>query len=153
LRKTDPEDVLQSALCGFFKRFQEGQFEIANWESLWGILTLITMRKCHRRLEYFHAACRDCRQEEGLLASREAAIQWSPTALEPEPAEVAMVTELVGQLLEHFDPRDQAILELHLQGYTIPEISEKVGRAERTIHRTLHRARQRLRQLLEAPVE
>jgi RNA polymerase sigma-70 factor (ECF subfamily) len=43
--KVDPEDVVQSAFKSFFRRFSEGDMEVVNWNSLWGLLTLITVRK------------------------------------------------------------------------------------------------------------
>src|SRR5437773_1756774 len=39
-QKVDPEDVLQSVYKSFFVRFAQGQFELKNWESLWGLLTI-----------------------------------------------------------------------------------------------------------------
>jgi RNA polymerase sigma-70 factor (ECF subfamily) len=33
-RKEDPEDVLQSVFKSFFTRHQDGQFDVAGWESL-----------------------------------------------------------------------------------------------------------------------
>ena len=36
-RNLDPEDVVQSAYRTFFRRLDEGQFELANWDCLWGL--------------------------------------------------------------------------------------------------------------------
>ena len=58
-QKEDPEDVVQSVFRSFFTRQVEGQFEIGNWESLWAMLAVITLRKCGNRIEYFQAAKRN----------------------------------------------------------------------------------------------
>src|SRR5262245_46628809 len=55
----DPEDVLQSVFRSFFARNAHGQFDLANWDALLGVLTIITIRKCSRRARYFRAARRN----------------------------------------------------------------------------------------------
>src|SRR5690242_18085724 len=54
-QKVDPEDVLQSVCKSFFIRHRQGLLELKNWDSIWGILTLITARKCAKWTEKFHA--------------------------------------------------------------------------------------------------
>src|SRR5437879_4954647 len=44
--KMDPEDVVQSVLRTFFQRQKNGEWTIESWGSLWGFLSLITIRKC-----------------------------------------------------------------------------------------------------------
>jgi hypothetical protein len=44
-RKVDPEDVLQSVFRSFFVCYREGRFHIRNWENLWGILKVMTLRR------------------------------------------------------------------------------------------------------------
>src|SRR4051812_14113370 len=58
-RKEDPEDVVQSVFRSFFARQAGGQFDLDDWNSLWSLLTVITLRKCGHRVEYFRAARRD----------------------------------------------------------------------------------------------
>ena len=62
-QRVDPEDVVQSAYKSFFSRYGEGQYDIPDWNSLWGLLTCITVRKCLRRVEYYRAEARDPRRE------------------------------------------------------------------------------------------
>src|SRR5262245_8961171 len=52
--KVDPEDVVQSVYESFFRRHQEDLFEVQSWDSLWSLLTLITVRKCLKRIDYLH---------------------------------------------------------------------------------------------------
>jgi len=146
-RKEDARDVLQSVFRSFFTRFRTGQFDLRNWESLWGILTVITLRKCGNRVEYFLAACRDVRREVSLNPSDESGAGWEAIARDPLPSEAAVLADTVEQLMRGLEERDQEILSLHLQGYTVPEISERIERAERTVHRALERVRKRLRRM------
>src|SRR5437588_9221914 len=61
--KVDPEDVVQSAYKSFFFRYGAGKLDVVNWNSLWGLLTLITVRKCAERAAYHRAACRAAGRE------------------------------------------------------------------------------------------
>ena len=61
--KFDGEDVVQSALRSFFQRQRDGQFELTSWDSLWGLLVRITLRKCGRRKVCWRAGRRDPQRE------------------------------------------------------------------------------------------
>jgi RNA polymerase sigma-70 factor (ECF subfamily) len=146
-RKEDPEDVMQSVFKSFFTRQQDGQFDLAGWDSLWTLLALLTVRKCADRVEYFRAACRDVRREEGAAAGSGPLLRAA--ADDPTPSEAAILTETLEQLMAGLDGSDRDVVSLQLQGYTIPEISTRVRRSERTVCRVLERARKRLRRLRE----
>jgi RNA polymerase sigma-70 factor (ECF subfamily) len=143
--KVDPEDVVQSAYKSFFIRYGHGNLDIVNWNSLWGLLTLITVRKCAERVAYHRAGCRDAARE--VAAPREEAPPLDPFGHEPTPLEAAVLTEMVEQLLSGLDEEERPILELSLQGYTTREISEQLGRAERTVRLLREGVRQRLEQM------
>jgi RNA polymerase sigma-70 factor (ECF subfamily) len=147
-RMVDPEDVLQSVFASFFIRCRQGQYELENWESLWGLLTVITLRKCCTRLKYLHAECRDVQREESLDASEALRDTLKLLSHEPSPDQAAALTEMVELLMAWLEPRDREILALHLQDYNIPEIAERVDRAERTVRRVLARVRGRLTEVL-----
>ena len=42
--KLDPEDILQSVYRTFFRRHARDGFDLGSWDSLWGMLTVITVR-------------------------------------------------------------------------------------------------------------
>lgn len=147
-RKLDPEDVLQSVFRSFFRRQREGQFELESWDGLWGVLAVMTLRKCGHLHEYFRAERRDVRRER---ASTGETLQFLGRicAREPTPEEAASLADLLECALRDLDERERRIVTLHLQGYTHAEISEEVARAERTVRRTIGRARKRLKRLEE----
>src|SRR5262249_11415085 len=145
--KEDPEEVVQSVFRSFFRRQREGQFMLDNWESIWGILTVITLRKCRNRVEYFRAGCRDVQREVPLASPGESAARWEAVAREPTPTEAAVLPDTLEHLMRARDAPDQAILALHLQDYSVREICQQVGYAERTVRRSLNRIRNRLRRL------
>src|SRR5262245_47127428 len=61
--RVDPEDVVQSAFKSFFARRRDGKFRIGGWNNLWGLLTVITRRKCADRVDYLRAERRDVGRE------------------------------------------------------------------------------------------
>lgn len=144
LQKVDPEDVLQSVFRSFFVRHVGGQFGgFEGWDNLWAILVVLTRRKCGRRMDYFHAACRDVQREvAGQDALGESAPDGGASDDEPTPSEAAMLTETLDQLMRCLEGRHREILALRLQGYTPPEISSRLGCTERTVYRVLERVRQ-----------
>jgi RNA polymerase sigma-70 factor (ECF subfamily) len=143
--KVDAEDVLQSVYRSFFRRHAEGQYRLESWDSLWGMLTVITLRKCGRRLRYFRSACRDVHREVVLPAGAEGEV--AAVARDPTPSEAARLAETLEQVMRDLTERERSILALSLQGYTTAEISDQVGRTERTVQRVLQRVRRRLEQM------
>jgi RNA polymerase sigma-70 factor (ECF subfamily) len=144
-QKVDPEDVLQSVYKSFFLRHADGQLDLRDWDSLWALLTVITVRKCGQWIDHFHAGVRDVGREGAPPSGAgEAGRTWEALAREPNPSEVAMLTETVEHLLRGLPERDREILALALQGYAALEISEQLGRPERTVYRVLERIRKQL---------
>src|SRR5262245_19221674 len=105
-RKEDPEDVLQSVFCSFFVRYREGQFEFDNWESLWGVLALIRLRKCGNHLQY----CRAARRRISRETSADSSPAWPAVDPEPTPEQAAVLTETLELLMRRLEPRDREIL-------------------------------------------
>jgi RNA polymerase sigma-70 factor, ECF subfamily len=142
-QKVDPEDVLQSVYKSFFQRQAQGQFVLDNWDALWALLTLITARKCGRWIDFFHAECRDVRLEKPDRSAL--GLDVDALARGPTPQEAAVLTETLEALLTGLSDCHREIVSLGLQGYTSSEISETVGRSERTVNRVLESVGKRLK--------
>jgi RNA polymerase sigma-70 factor (ECF subfamily) len=148
--KVEPEDVVQSAYRSFFTRYGAGPFEVGSWNDLWGLLTLITLRKCVNRVEYYQAQCRDIRREVVPQRNVEDSRRpWEPIDRAPTPLEAAVLTETVTRLLGEADGCERPILELSLQGFTVADISAQLQRAERTVRRVRERFKRTLLRLQE----
>lgn len=149
-QRVDPEDVVQSAYKSFFVRYGGGNLEAVNWNSLWGLLTLITVRKCAERAAYHRAECRNAAREVSAPRGDEA-LQWpEPFGREPTPLEAAVLSETVEQLFAGLDEEERPILELSLQGYSTREIGAQLGRAERTVRLLREGVRHRLERMQRA---
>ncbi len=147
-RKVDPEDVVQSAYKSFFVRQRDGELDIGSWDSLWGLLTVITVRKCADKAEHFKAGKRDMSREANQPTDSSPALWQLAVDREPSPEEAVYLAEAVEELFRVIDdPDERAILELSLQGYSATEISEKLGRAERSVRRLRERVGKRLKRM------
>jgi RNA polymerase sigma-70 factor (ECF subfamily) len=150
-RKVDPEDVVQSAFKSFFVRHRAGRLDVGGWDGLWNLLTLITLRKCADRAAYLRADRRDLAREATGPAGEDGP-DVGPAALDraPRPEEAAILAETVEHLFRDLSAHERPILELSLQGYTVSEISVRLGRAERSVRRLREHIRKRLERLQEA---
>jgi len=145
----EPDEVLQSAFRSFFVRQGEGRFTLDNWNSLWGLIARITVRKCHRKNAYYLAARRSVTREvHAPHADDDSPDAWEAMAREPTPAEAVAAAELVEELLREETDRGRDVLMYRLQEYTEAEIARQVGCSERTVRRVLERARKRLEHLV-----
>ncbi len=84
--KVDPEDVVQSVFKSFLKRYRSDKFEVTSDDSLWGLLTIITIRKCADRIEYFRAAGRNVRREVSIFQKQASEIGSTRFLLDREPS-------------------------------------------------------------------
>jgi RNA polymerase sigma-70 factor (ECF subfamily) len=147
-QKVDPEDVLQSVYKSFFLRHAQGQYDLESWDSLWSLLTLITVRKCYRWTAHFYTVGRDVRAEvPPNAAADESVCGWEPQAREPTPEQAAILAETVEEMLRELAPREREVVTLALQGYTAAEISGQLHRPGRTVYRILERVKKRLQRM------
>jgi RNA polymerase sigma-70 factor (ECF subfamily) len=149
---SDPEEIVQSVYRSFFCRHRAGQFELGTWDDLWGLLTLITLRKCVNKVEYLQAECRDARRESSRPPSaNDSSRGWELVDREPTPHQAAVLADTVEQLFRGLEGPQRQIIELSLQGYTVQEISTQLGRAERTVRRVRELIKKRLQRMREGP--
>ena len=140
--RVDPEDIVQSVYKSFLFRY--GAEKLAReGEELWALLARITLRKCADRARHHQAGRRAASREVAPSAE-----DGGPEAAgrEPTPEEAAVLAEIVQGLLRGLGADERPIIELSLQGYSTQEISEQVGRAERSVRRLRERVRDQLEQ-------
>jgi RNA polymerase sigma-70 factor (ECF subfamily) len=139
-RKLDPEDVLQSALKSFFVGVRKGKISLSDWDGLWTVLVVITLRKCRKQVVHYQRASRDI--------SREAYGEWcrafEAIAREPSPDEAAQLIETLEEALLGFEDIDRQVLLLTLGGDKPIQVSSALGITQRRVYRVLERVRARL---------
>lgn len=145
--KIEPEDVVQSVYRSFYVRYGEELTPAQGIEGLWPLLTLITVRKCADRVRYYQAERRNIAREAGP-APEDRLQPWQEAAgREPTPEHAAVLAETLENLLAGLDADERPIIELSLQGYSTQEVSERLGRAERSVRRLRERVRKQLERL------
>jgi RNA polymerase sigma factor (sigma-70 family) len=143
--KVGAEDVVQSVWRVFFRRCAEAEYDLENWDSLWSLLALITVRKCWRKIQEVIA-----RPEVPYPGDADGSnTPWQPPGREPTPEEAALLADLLAEVMRGLEPKQRDVLELRLQGYTVREISARVGLTEYTVEYVLKRIRKRLKRLLD----
>lgn len=152
-RKFDAEDVAQSIFKSFLGLQARKELSFENWDALWGLLSLIAIRKCGHRVEYLRAACRDVAREHSVIlgdvdAERSRA-DLEALSREPTPSAAAMLSESLERLMEPLDDRERLIVTLALQGFEPVEISDRVSRSTRTVQRVLEKVRNQLERSVE----
>ena len=146
-RKVDPEDVVQSVYKSFFVRYGLGQLELGGWGSLWGLLVVITHRKCANRIKHHRRERRAVHREKSLPSADDSGVRWEAVDPEPTPLQATVLAETVEELLRGLELPERQIVELSLQGYTVQEIKEQLGRAERTVRRVRQHVRHKLERM------
>ena len=131
-RRIDPEDIVQSAFRSFFSRNADGKFSFRQAPDVWRLLTAITFRKVQRTIRFHGRQQRDIHRESlsddgGLIAQ-----DVSPTA-----SSVAIMMELLEQILAELPESHQKIVQLRMEGYSVVEIAEKVNVSTRTVIRAM----------------
>ncbi|MEL7496621.1 MAG: sigma-70 family RNA polymerase sigma factor [Planctomycetota bacterium] len=139
--KIEPEEIVQSVFASFFRRHTKGEFHFDSWNDLWALLVKITLCKCANKVEGFMSAKRNINREVAGKVSNSRDSSINAIAAEPTPQEISIFNELLDQLLDQLNSLQQQVVVLRLQGFSNLEISEKIGRSERTVYRTLNDVR------------
>ncbi len=66
---------------------------------------------------------------------------------QPTAEDAMVLQETLEQLLAELTPDQRDVLRLKLQNYSVEEISERIGRTERTVYRVLTLVRERLEEM------
>jgi DNA-directed RNA polymerase specialized sigma24 family protein len=145
-RAADEEDVALSAFDSFCRHAEAGRFpQLADRDSLWRILVVITARKAS------HLVRDEARQKRGggaVVRSQADAAATEPPILEqmlsrePTPELAACMAEEYRQLLDALADKElEAVVICRMEGYTVEEIAAKLGYAPRSIKRKLQLVR------------
>jgi RNA polymerase sigma-70 factor (ECF subfamily) len=145
--KEDPDDIVQAAFKSFFGRLAEGQARPQSWQELWGLLSIIAVRKCLRCRAHFQTARRNIGLEISASYLMDREDGWEVLDRSPTPEQALELAELVKRLLGTFPAPQRAIVELHLQGRSVNEICLELGKKQWTVYRVLEDVKTRCGEL------
>jgi RNA polymerase sigma-70 factor (ECF subfamily) len=147
LRKVDPEDIVQSVMSSVLVRIGAGQFDLGDWDSLWGLLTRVTVHKCNKWVDHYQAQRRQLKREVGLSAG------WEIVDREPHPSEAAALAETLQQVLDGLTDLETEIVRMSLQGDNVREISSRLGCTDSKVYRVLNFVKKRLGAMRDSSAE
>jgi DNA-directed RNA polymerase specialized sigma24 family protein len=132
-RGADEEDVALSAFDSFCRAAACGRFpQLADRDSLWRLLVIITARKAHYVVRH------NSRQKRGGARGEDGEGLEQILSREPSPEFAAQVAEEFRRLLAALgDQGLEAVALARMEGYTVEEIAARLGCAPRSVKRKL----------------
>ena len=141
-RGEDADDVAQDVLVQFLSQIDRYE-KLENRGHLFQILAMLTKR---RAIDAYRRACnRDSREQLNPLGRH-----WersdSISRLEPSQVSIEILDALREVIKAIHSPGldTEKILEMRLNGHSVREIANRIGRGERAVYRLLERVRNRL---------
>jgi RNA polymerase sigma-70 factor (ECF subfamily) len=140
----DPEDVVQSVFRSFFRRANSGYYDVPESGDLWRLLLVLALNKV-RRLAVHHRA--DKRNVKHTVSTEH--LESLPDSSAGEDPEAVRILELVVQeILAEMTPSQRQIIELRIEGHSIPVIAASARRSKRTVERILKNFREQISDLI-----
>lgn len=140
-RDFDEEDVALSAFDSLCRGLADGRYpDLADRDSLWGLLIVITSRKARARLRKHNAQKRGGGrvQGESVFEARPGDNIGQAVGAEPTPEFAAEVAEEVEHLLGQLpDETTRQLAVLKMEGYTNDEAAGRLGCSRTTVERRL----------------
>jgi RNA polymerase sigma-70 factor (ECF subfamily) len=143
LKRFDGEDIVQSVFRTFFRRQEEGRFQIEHAQQLWQLLVTLTLCKTrsHARkhtAERRNAAADRTMSDVNQLLDRQ-----------PSPEDALALWEEIDVVLEGLPDRAAEIISMRLEGKHRSEIAKDLKLSRQTIHRILKLIQGRLEKRFE----
>ncbi|MFN9232826.1 MAG: RNA polymerase sigma factor [Planctomycetota bacterium] len=146
-RQAGSEDIVQSIFRTFFRRASDGLYEVADSEELWKLFLVISLNKIRKLAEYHGAAKRD---QARTVSGKEYDFAAESVSESDNAAALQTLKLTIDEVLSTLPPEHVEVVQLRIEGHTLPEILEQTGRALRTIERMLKNFREQLLQLTGA---
>ncbi len=141
-----PEDVVQSALGGFFHAVAESRIRISQSVSAWHLLATIAKRKLLRSIDRQSALKRG--GDVARVPLDAVVTQWSQ---EPSQQDAEELVQALHAMAGELEPDLRELLRALLRGETQQEIAEAQQIAERTVRRRVERLRALLASAADTP--
>lgn len=143
-RQVDPEDIVQSVFRTFFRRVEDGQYDVPEGEEIWKLLLVIALNKIRAVATYHKAAKRDIRRTEGNVPAEIYA------SFSDNRDDVALVSlqMVIDEMMEDLLEVNRRIVMMRIQGFELAEIASHVHRSKRTVERVLQDFRSRLSRII-----
>lgn len=143
--RIDPDGIVQSVFRTFFRRVTSGQYDVGESSDLWNLLLVIALNKLRSGVAHHRATKRDV---DRTVAMPDQAVPANPGTTGDDTA-LSILRMTIEEILEDWPENQREIIHLRIEGHSVDEISNKVGRAKRTVERILQRFKQELKQIVD----
>ncbi|MEM0924667.1 MAG: sigma-70 family RNA polymerase sigma factor [Planctomycetota bacterium] len=147
IKRFDGEDVVQSVFRSFYRRQEEGQFQIEHSQQLWQLLVTLTLCKTRSHARRHTADRRDARADHTIADQAELLDRH------PSDAEALLLWEEIDTVLVGLPERTAEIIAMRLEGMNRSAIAKRLDLSRQTIHRILKLVQQRLQDRLQTESE
>lgn len=140
----DPEDVVQSVFRTFFRRVNEGLYDVEPGKQLWQLLLVISLNKLRKMAKHHRAQKRDASRTQGSAALEEAEQFAAGGRAQQDEASLAILQMVIDELLADLTDSQRNIIRLRIEGHAAAEIAERTKRSKRTVERVISDFRREL---------
>jgi RNA polymerase sigma-70 factor (ECF subfamily) len=153
--RVDPEDIVQATMLRASSAFES--FEGTTPQQFFQWLMTIHRNTLTEELSWQHAAKRDPSKEQTLQSSETAAVLYwlEPTDGQPTPSVRMMKDEealRVAEAMRQLNPdQSNAVRLRHLEGWSIDQIAEHLGKTPQAVSGLIKRGLANLREALLPP--
>lgn len=126
--RLDPEDVVQSVFRSWFKDAKEGKITAASERDIWKLLSVVALNKVRNKIKFHDAQRRSVQR----TSDNDEVIAGVPEPTEGDAQDFLEMMEAVGERLEE---KARRTLELLLDGLSVSEIADELGRTTKSIGR------------------
>lgn len=140
--RIDPESVAISVFESFFKQFNQGVLEFSNWNMVYGLLSIITIRKCLNRNRFL------TRQKRWHPSGQLSQDDWRAMANGPTPEDIAIMGEILEFALSELNSDEREVIDDFRAGFPNNQIGLRRGLSARTVARILRKFQSTLRAML-----
>lgn len=134
----DSTDILQSVWADALRGFREAGWRFTDADHLRGFLFVAARNRLIDRVRQHQKAV-----EREEPCGGEGGHDGLPSP-QPRPSEVAQAADLWERILSHCPAEHRAVVDLRRQGYSLAEISERVGLHADSVRRVLRTLARRL---------
>jgi RNA polymerase sigma-70 factor (ECF subfamily) len=142
--RVDPDDIVQSVFRTFFRRAARGEYDVPEGEELWKLFLVIALNKVRAIGAYHHAARRDTRTTAGGAAFDDAV----RSRADRDETALATLRLVLDEAMAGLSESQREIVTLRIEGYDVDAITQRSGRAKRTVERVLQQFRDAMKQQL-----
>jgi len=140
--RVDPEDLAQSILRSWFIRAREGRIELSSQDEVWKLLSTVALNKVRNKVKFHDRKRRAVSQTN----SAPEILQCVPEPTQEDAAAFLDLVEVAGQRL---DEKARRTLELIVEGKSVEEIADELGRTTKSVSRYKKQIGTVLQQLLD----